>query len=350
MPTFKTATSGLKTGRPRFFRIVAGVCLLYEAGVLSYLLWHWLGAGDQPALALLGVFLPFLFAPLLLILPVALGIRSRPAMAGALLLVVAFVALYGPALAPKRHNQPALAGADTLRVMTFNLGPTRATSALLLEAIQKENADIIAVQELTTEVRQLLIAELSIKYPYSTLGSGHTVELLSRYPIVESERYPPAVGGRPYLHALIDWHGVLLHVLAVHPWPPGILWFGDSVAPIGLDTRVLSAEMSHVAGMVSTWDGPVIVVGDFNMTEQMPAYTTLAGVLNDAYREAGAGWGFTFPNDQRLGRFRIPFPMIRIDYLFHSDELQAQTAAVGCEGSSDHCYLVTELTLAVETD
>jgi len=101
-------------------------------------------------------------------------------------------------------------------------------------------------------------------------------------------------------------------------------------------------QMSNFGSLPATGGGlPFqIIAGDFNMSDQTATYATLSAVTIDAYREAGFGFGFTFPNNLRLGQAPIPGPFVRLDYIFHSPELSAQQAYVGCSGSSDHCYLV----------
>ena len=39
----------------------------------------------------------------------------------------------------------------------------------------------------------------------------------------------------------------------------------------------------------------------------------------------------------------IPWPLVRIDYVFHSRELRATSARVLCGDVSDHCALLAEI-------
>jgi len=100
-------------------------------------------------------------------------------------------------------------------------------------------------------------------------------------------------------------------------------------------------------------DEAVLVVGDLNVTDRSRAYRVLRGSLGDAYRDAGRGMGFTFPNGLRVGdlaphggwagTLRIPARLLRLDYILHSRELVALRARVGCEGGSDHCFVLARL-------
>jgi endonuclease/exonuclease/phosphatase (EEP) superfamily protein YafD len=169
-----------------------------------------------------------------------------------------------------------------------------------------------------------------------------TTGLLSRHPVLQSEWSQPNGGGRSFLHALLDWHGHPVHFFAVHSPPPGIRWFADSI-PIGLVNDQLEGTIMSVVEKVDSTDGSKIVAGDLNTSDQTLAYARLTQVLSDSYREAGQGFGFTFPNNLSLNRMHIPGPFVRLDYIFHSGDWMTLQASVNCEQSSDHCYLVAQL-------
>jgi endonuclease/exonuclease/phosphatase family metal-dependent hydrolase len=101
--------------------------------------------------------------------------------------------------------------------------------------------------------------------------------------------------------------------------------------------------MADVARRVREEDGPVLLLGDLNMTDQSPAYRFLAAELQDAHRQAGWGFGFTYPYRLRLGGLPVPGPVVRIDYILFSEHYCATWTRVACGGGSDHCYLVAEL-------
>ncbi len=104
--------------------------------------------------------------------------------------------------------------------------------------------------------------------------------------------------------------------------------------------------MAALRQQVATVTVPVIVLGNFNMSDQSMsdqsrAYSALTTSLQDSFREAGTGMGRTFPNNLRLGRVRVPGPLVRIDYVFHSPPLKATAATVNCiDGQSDHGALM----------
>jgi endonuclease/exonuclease/phosphatase family metal-dependent hydrolase len=77
-------------------------------------------------------------------------------------------------------------------------------------------------------------------------------------------------------------------------------------------------------------------------------------VLEDSWREAGFGFGHTFPGAQNewssrpaIAGWDVPQWLVRIDYVFHSthfDTLAVRTAQF--DGMSDHRGVVASLALA----
>lgn len=323
-------------------RLIIALCLLHTAGVLGFLALRALLSSWPPLLTLINSFVPFLFAPLCLTWPLALLTRSKLALCSTLALLSSFLALYGPFFLP-RFGPTAPQTGHTLCAMTFNLGPNPAHPERLVAAIANERADVVVVQELTSDMANLLRSELGERYPHTILEPGtETTGLLSRYPILESEWFKPAGEGRAALYALLDYDAPL-HILAVHPLPPGLSWYKDSSLPIGLNDAAQQRQLVDIARRAAALQGPLLVMGDLNTSDQTRAYRQLSTVLNDAYRQAGWGLGFTFPHGLRLGRFPIPGPLLRLDYIFYSDDFYAEWARVACKGGSDHCYLIASL-------
>ena len=335
--------TNLARRRPLWLSLVLFLCLIYLGVMMSLfaaraVMPHW-----PSWLALLNVFAPFLFAPLLIILPVALWARSKTVFMASLVAAALGFLLYGSRFLTEPPANAAANGVMT--VMTFNLGPNQALPEQNLAAIEAENADIVTVQELVPATVKLLRASLADRYPYMILDlRADTTGLLSRYPIINSDWFSPAGRGRSVLHATLNVNGTPLHILAVHPLPPGISWHDEYPLPTGLDDAEQELEAKDILRRVTYLEGPVLVMGDFNMSDQSSVYNLVSSALEDSYRQVGWGLGFTFPNHLKMQGMPVPGPFIRIDYVFHSAHTSAQSARVSCEGGSDHCYLVVKLT------
>ena len=76
--------------------------------------------------------------------------------------------------------------------------------------------------------------------------------------------------------------------------------------------RAEQAQM--IANYIQDSPHPVIAMGDFNDTPQSYAYRKIRKGINDAFRNAGRGFGNTYAGE---------LPSFRIDYILYSDELVA---------------------------
>jgi endonuclease/exonuclease/phosphatase family metal-dependent hydrolase len=91
---------------------------------------------------------------------------------------------------------------------------------------------------------------------------------------------------------------------------------------------------------------PTIVLGDWNVPDVGPRYRRLTRSLQDAHRQAGKGFGYTFPGDlahwAALGQ-----PWMRIDYVLTDrqhwmiDDCRVQSGAEA--GRSQHRAIIVEL-------
>lgn len=93
--------------------------------------------------------------------------------------------------------------------------------------------------------------------------------------------------------------------------------------------------------------GPTILLGDFNLTDQNDSYALLRDAgLTDAFRTAGWGFGATWPV-RKLG---MPFPLVRIDYIWYSERIHCTQAWLGPDLGSDHLPLLADLTWSGDVD
>jgi len=343
-------------GRTRAFRTVLrrgadAACLLFAACVVVFFASRYRLAGWPPWFALVNSFAPFLFLPLPLVTLWAVLRRQRVALAAAGVALCAFVLVYGRQLIPKAA---VASGGEAIDVMTFNLGPFLAGPETVAAAIAAADADIVALQELTPAFERAIRTELEARYPYSVLepesgGRG----LLSRFAVEDVAWIQGDGGQRASLSAKITAHGHELQVFAPHPTIPEVAWREGWPLPIGLDTSRQERQLLDLGERAKASEGSVLVIGDFNLSDQSRAYRTLTETLDDAFREAGWGFGFTFPHGLRaehllpsmfgIRGIPLPGPLLRLDFIMHSDDMRAESAQVGCDGGSDHCYVRARL-------
>jgi endonuclease/exonuclease/phosphatase family metal-dependent hydrolase len=124
-------------------------------------------------------------------------------------------------------------------------------------------------------------------------------------------------------------------------------------AQIRAETQERAYTARVIAAFVRAQRGPVLVLADFNATDQSTPYRIVTQVLGDAWREGGVGFGHTFPGDDSFDRSRprvrdwlIPRWLVRIDYVFHSRQWRTVEAHIGpWDGTSDHRPVCATLAL-----
>jgi len=95
-------------------------------------------------------------------------------------------------------------------------------------------------------------------------------------------------------------------------------------------------QTETISGFIIKSPYPVILTGDFNDTPVSYSYRQIISELKDSFVEAGKGLGQT--HAQML-------PMLRIDYIFHSEALKAIEHRTIDKDFSDHYPLVARLLL-----
>ena len=238
-----------------------------------------------------------------------------------------------------------------LRVMTFNIhhgadAEDQMRVEEMAEVIRAEAVDLVLLQEVDRGVersdRRDVLAELSELggLPHSVFGKNIDHQggdygngILSRYPIARSEnthlrQEKPDRERRGVLQAIVQVDGAEVAVLATH------LDAGDA------DERRISAH-EIVEELLPRYSGmPIIFGGDLNEGPEGDVHRRLSEHLHDVWN-AGEGDGFTIP---------VREPRRRIDFLFHSGDLIADTAYVVQTDASDHLPVVAELRLETRWD
>jgi endonuclease/exonuclease/phosphatase (EEP) superfamily protein YafD len=93
---------------------------------------------------------------------------------------------------------------------------------------------------------------------------------------------------------------------------------------------------------------PILLAGDFNMSEWSPVYNQIDSFLDDAYRQSSWGIGATWPAgaSEELPDF-LP-PLLRLDYFWHSAGIEPLSTTLGLPLGSDHLPIVLDFVLESE--
>ncbi len=173
-------------------------------------------------LALADTFALYLYAPLLVLAPIALLTRRRSALLAVFAGATLFFAQYGALLIPIPLRAQS-AGINALRVMTFNIPfPYYGSDEqALIDHILAQNADVVFTQELTPRGVDALLRGLRPTYPYiasELSGLPHEGKLVfSKYPLRPDQVIEETTRGRTsqVVIATIDGQEVVL--VNMHP-------------------------------------------------------------------------------------------------------------------------------------
>lgn len=326
----------LKAAALNLFRILAGA---YGVIVAELLLMRVITGEGYRVVVLLNAVIHLIVLPVVVLLPLALILR-RWGIAALLLPALAAVVLwYGPPLLPP-DILDVPDDSPRLTIATFNIYRwSGAEGDDILRIIRDMDADVVLLQELHIDGAARIEAELADLYPYMVLrpdpdnpiAGGGT---LSRYPIVADDLWRTTTHDQ--LHVEIEFAGLRVAIYNLHlayPYNP------DGLAERDDDVYELLARARSEAI-------PVIVAGDFNLTERGGPYGAITDSFTDAYRAAGRGAGWTYvPLPHLPGDFRMR--LVRIDYVFYGPRWVALSARVwGDAATSDHHPLLVTLALA----
>lgn len=339
-----TPSRSIRAGR-WLRRLIGWVAGIYGTLLLAYLGLR-LALGDSLWwLALLHNFAPYYFLPLLMLLPVLWLLRMRRMVIRLLPLLLVGLGWFGPRWLPKVAASDADAK-PALKIVTFNiqLGVTEFDS--IAAWLRTTDADLILLQELGPEHSAQIFSLLKDKYPETVDLVGTTQSELSRLPIRSSERID--LGGWYADRLVIDVGGDPLAVYNIHmpvPYREGDEHIPGTVDQHNLLTVALSYDetwrnrvIHNLLARVADEPLPYVIAGDFNTSDNTVIYGDLADLMHDSFREMGRGLATTWPADLS----HVP-PLLRLDYVWHSDELHVLTAEIGPRLGSDHLPLVVTL-------
>jgi len=319
---------------PIFSRLLLILLWVYSSWLL---LWNvlriWPGESWW-AVALVNYFAFWFFITLLPIILITFILHRRylflVSLLAGLLLSIRFIPIFFNSSTGPEDTQ-------SIKVMTFNVYKYNQDLEGILAVIKEEDPDILALQELTPFISEGLHRELGIIYPFHTLDSALPIEgqgLLSKFGLWEISdlpdyRFLSAIAQSPIGNLQI----VNVHAPKITPyrWSEGWEEQRDFVHDLLDQTRPIQT--------------PVLLLGDFNTTSLSENYKLIREEYQDAFASSGSGLGFTYPAREKLG-IKLPMPLIRIDYIFHSEELESFRTEVLKESSdSDHRPVVSILSL-----
>lgn len=372
MPFAQTQTAPQRW-RSRLGRFFGGLSIIYGLGLSAFLLLRLLVGQPRSDyfehVEMINTILHLLLFPAPLALLILLWRRRWWLALSTLPPLLLLVVTFGPRFLP-RAVAAVPADAPQITLLTFNLHSdwTAHYPEPLVEVILEADADVVAVQELSEPAAADLQAALADAYPYMAL---HPHELyafagqgvFSRYPILEDEYWRHEDDdldsvSKGHQRVVLDVAGTRLVLYNTHPMNPFLranplrLLTGE-----GFSANINNLDITDLLDRAAGESGPVVLAGDFNLTELNSPYQRLVEHYTDTFREVGWGFGFTYPDWNQYAApdirdIRIPmFPLARLDYVFHNAQVAGLEATVWpSAGSSDHRPVLVRLALLPQDD
>lgn len=330
----------MRLPKTRLLKILLFVALLYPALLLVLNLINLLLPRQSGVLGLTEVFAPFLFLPLLLLIPL-LFIRGYVFLRIALVCcALVWVVRFMP---PLNFFPPQQTAAVELDVMTWNVYFLNSEVETIIEYLQQRPASVVVLQE--TDGTWLANNDALKKiYPYQLRvlqGAPAGLVLLSSYPIISYSPWDPQK--RQWDPNAVLWAelelapGKTAIVATAHPNAPDT---ADCARPLCFDPTLRNTQINRIFEQVDellTRKKPLILAGDFNTTQWVSNYQNLTANLQDTYLKAGFGWGATWRPLELINKVAV----LRIDYILASADIVPLKVNVDCTPrGSDHCSMI----------
>lgn len=241
-----------------------------------------------------------------------------------------------------------------ITVLSMNVGQHLVEPEFLNNFILEQKADIVFLQEVTDKHIKNGWSNLREIYPYQIHGPllGEKLAgmgILSQYPILSSKDFKLAEEGLVFQQRAIvqieEQEIAIYNIHTTYPWFRPQKIFLSLTLPI-YDYSIRSKEINTLINLLRDENLPVIAAGDFNMTDQTQDYSYLNQILIDSFQESGRGFGFTWPAHKNpSGEINLNKPIVRVDYIMHSNDWTSQSTQVLSKTGSDHLPIIAKLFL-----
>lgn len=249
---------------------------------------------------------------------------SAIALAGAMFNLAMIAPFYlSPATTPDRD-------ATVVRALFLNVETRNKHADGVIELIQLLRPDILVLQEVDNRWLDRL-KPVADEYPFSLTcprSDNFGIALFTRLPVASSDIVDIGKAEVPSIVAEIEVDGRRFTLIATHPLPPGSAG----------NTRERNAHLADLAQWTTRAGGPVLVLGDLNVTPWNAQFRKLCrdgGLLNSM-----KGWGLqpTWPT------FFVP-AMIPLDHCLHSPAIVIHDRRTGPKVGSDHLPLMVDFSV-----
>ena len=244
---------------------------------------------------------------------------------GSALLMLAVTVVNATYIVPWFTGTPESTEAPVLTLLHANVLAGNTDAGRLLAHIEREQPDLVFVQELTDDhVR--LFKPLASEFPYH-LSEPHSdpfgIGVWSKLPFQSATIIESPPRKLPSLEIAVIFDGAPITLLSTHPVPP-----------VGAGTMSeRNAQLEFVAGLARANSGSTVVIGDLNITPWAAHYQAFENQSRLRNVQRGYGIKPSWP-------LFLPIAMIPIDHALASDDLVATDVRTLGSVGSDHLPLL----------
>lgn len=286
-------------------------------------------------------FVPWLFAPILLCLVLALLWRRLGLFVVSVLALATMLWWHAGFLLPRAGvSDAAVTAAQTVsdpsdnvaRVMTLNTANGGASAEEVVALVRDKHVEVLCMQELTDSfLNELAAAGLYDLLPYYVIsdeasaisnGGRNGIWTLAPMSDVSGNLLPIETSSMPA--GTVQIGGLAVRVVSVHPNSP--VRGAQDLWDEGLD----------VIGQLSGYNHSYLIMGDFNSTWDHAQFRDLLGVdFVDAGAEAGEGFHMTYPSG------KLP-SLVEIDHIVYwrGSGVQVSNLETAVVSGTDHRALL----------
>ena len=247
-----------------------------------------------------------------------------------------------------------VAGAPTIRVMSYNVNSELGEIAPLIQEIDRFSPDVLLLVEHAWDA-----IEPPLRARYSTVRAVGQFVVATRFPVKSSFdpdkiHYSGRLRSPRWIEEVIDTPLGPIAFFVVHPSSPrqgfyalrgkglrreilsGEGFSEDSEDAVLGNSGLRAAQVADFAAAARQETVPVVIAGDTNLPNLSWVLHRDLSEFQDGFAKAGWGFGYTFPTGHHG-------PWMRIDRIMAGSELRFVHFEVGHSTASDHESVVADL-------
>ena len=230
---------------------------------------------------------------------------------------------------PLYFGKPDAPNVKPVRAMLININAGNENTALLLEAIQQADPDVLLLEEVTPKWNRKLKG-LEEKYPHQITEARDDcfgIKLLSKLPLSHSSITTIGDSDLPSIVTILHTPHGEISFIGTHPLPP----IGKKYA------ASRNAQLAALPAVIQQQKKPVLLMGDLNSSPWSPHFKSL--IKESALKNSMKGFGF---QPSWAGNAFLTIP---IDHALHAAPITIHHRMIGPNVDSDHLPVIVDFSV-----